>query len=87
MMLDTATGAIWEMLVDENGNFVGFGQVTMTPAPTVQPFNTGRFRIVPSGGKQTGTFVVDTATGQVWGWGSDGRRSNFSAMQVQGLHE
>jgi hypothetical protein len=87
MLLDTATGTVWEMLADQDGRMAGFGKVRIEPAPSGQSTVTGRFRFIASGGKATGTFIVDTATGQVWAWGMDGRRSFFSAFAVEGLHQ
>ena len=87
MLLDTATGTVWEMLADQNGSMAGFGKVRMEPGPSGQSIVSGRFRFIASGGKATGTFIVDTASGQVWAWGMDGRRSFFSAFPVEGLNQ
>jgi len=88
LMLDTATGTMWESLNDKEGAVVGYGKVKWEAPPDVDSKVPARFRFVPSGGKMTPFLLVDTADGRVWMLsGFREGRCLFAPLVVEGLHE
>lgn len=88
IMFDTATGAIWELLENKDGETIGFGKVEVKSAPSLETIVPSRFRFVPSGAKQTSHYIVDTANGRTWAWaGFKEGRSVYVPQAIEGLFE